>query len=237
MITTNSSPRFRLTLTALAAAVGLLCTAPAALASGPASAASAAQVAASPASLATVTVSATDVVGGTPVTGTVTLTAVAPAGGLVVTLTSDNPQAAAVAASITVAAGSKSATFAVSTNVVPNPQSALIIGNAGQVTTYAIVTVRPASQFTTGGVSIIPGGTGRGTVTSQPAGINCVIGPNTTGTCSASFPAGTVVKLTARAGAGSKFDGWRGLPGCGDPSRITVARGTTISCQPSFSLK
>ncbi|MEO7059589.1 MAG: hypothetical protein ABI083_07720 [Lapillicoccus sp.] len=47
---------------------------------------------------------------------------------------------------------------------------------------------------------------------------------------------GTIVRLTARAAAGSSFQGWRGLPGCGDPSRITVPRTTTIYCQPAFSL-
>jgi hypothetical protein len=45
------------------------------------------------------------------------------------------------------------------------------------------------------------------------------------------------VRLDARPASGSSFVGWRGLPGCGDPSKITVARGTTINCQPGFSLK
>src|SRR5581483_9665539 len=47
-------------------------------------------------------------------------------------------------------------------------------------------------------------GGGSGTVTSDPAGINC-------GTqCSFDFPAGTQVKLTATAAAGSAFTGFSG---------------------------
>ena len=188
--------------------------------------------------LSSVTLGATDVVGGDPVNGTVTLTAPAGSGGILVALSSDNPAVATAPASVTVPAGSTSAGFVVSTTAVTNSQSALIIGTAGGVTTYAIITVRPLSQFSTGSIAIIPGGNGSGKVTSQPAGITCTItAGNGGGTCSAFFPVGTVVRLTAQAAAGSQFQGWRGLPGCGDPSKITVARGTTINCQPGFVLK
>jgi len=47
-------------------------------------------------------------------------------------------------------------------------------------------------------------GTGSGTVVSKPAGINCPT------QCSASFPSGTAVSLSATAGSGSGFDGWTG---------------------------
>ncbi len=47
-------------------------------------------------------------------------------------------------------------------------------------------------------------GTGSGTVTSDPAGINC---PNA---CSASFAGGTVVTLTATPASNSTFAGWGG---------------------------
>ncbi|HLB36089.1 MAG TPA: hypothetical protein VJL31_05940, partial [Gemmatimonadales bacterium] len=47
-------------------------------------------------------------------------------------------------------------------------------------------------------------GSGRGTVSSTPAGILCGT------TCSASYPAGTGVTLTAVAPAGSTFTGWSG---------------------------
>jgi len=226
------------------AAVGAGVAQSAALASGgavsssPASTVSVSSTAAVAPALSSVTLPVTDVVGGDPVTGTVTLTSAAAATGFVVALSSDNPVAATVPSSVTVPAGSTRATFVVSTSRLTNSQSALIIGTAGGVTTYAIITVRPLSQFSNGSISIIPGGNGSGTVTSQPAGINCsIIGGNGAGACSAFFAVGTVVRLTAQAAAGSRFQGWRGLPGCADPSKITVARGTTISCQPGFALK
>jgi len=98
--------------------------------------------------------------------------------------------------------------------------------------------VRTPSTFSSGSISVLAAGSGRGSVTSQPAGITCNYNSGTsTGVCTASFPVGTVVRLSATAAAGSKFQGWRGTPGCGDPSRITVARGTNITCQPGFALK
>src|SRR5207253_3218237 len=53
-------------------------------------------------------------------------------------------------------------------------------------------------------LSVVLGGTGHGTVTSSeaPPQINCGT------TCSASYPTGTVVTLTAQAAAGSTFAGW-----------------------------
>ncbi|MEO6503680.1 MAG: hypothetical protein ABIQ09_17430 [Jatrophihabitantaceae bacterium] len=189
------------------------------------------------AALSTVTLNVTDVVGGTPAVGTVTLTSPAATGGFTVALSSDNTAAATVPASVTVPAGSSSANFPVTTFPVANPQSALIIGMAGGVTTYAIITVRTQSSISTGSIAIIPGGNGNGTITSQPAGISCTVGASASGACSAFFPAGTVVRLTAKAANGTRFQGWRGLPGCGDPTKITVAAGTTIYCQPGFVLK
>lgn len=220
-------------LVAVLAVVGMLSAPSAALASGGKSQATPTSTPA----LSSVKLNATDVVGGTPVVGTVTLTAPAAAGGLSVALSSDDIVAATVPSSVTVPAGSTGATFPVTTVPVTNIQSALIIGSAGAVTTYAILTVHTQSGFSSGSVGIIRGGSGSGTITSQPAGINCTVGVNAGGTCSASFAVGTVVRLTATAGPGSKFQGWRGLPGCGDPSKIIVARDTTIYCQPGFTLK
>jgi hypothetical protein len=53
-------------------------------------------------------------------------------------------------------------------------------------------------------VSVAPSGTGSGTVVSNPAGINCGA------TCSASFPSGTAVTLTATPASGSTFSGFTG---------------------------
>ena len=58
--------------------------------------------------------------------------------------------------------------------------------------------------------------TGGGTITSAPTGINCTLtGTTTSGTCTQSFPAGTLVTLTSAPGPGSNFFGWTGTtPNC-----------------------
>src|SRR5207244_8485831 len=65
-----------------------------------------------------------------------------------------------------------------------------------------------AQRFT---LTVNKAGTGSGTVTSSPAGIDC-------GTsCSADYASGTLVTLTAAASAGSTFTGWSGgCSGTGD---------------------
>lgn len=65
--------------------------------------------------LASLGLSTSRVIGGTPVTGTVTLSAAAPAGGAVVALSSSNTTLVTVPASVTVAAGNTSAAFTAST--------------------------------------------------------------------------------------------------------------------------
>lgn len=193
----------------------------------------------SSAALSRETMNPTDVVGGDSATGTVFLTAAAPAGGFVVALSSDNTAAANVQPSVTVPAGSTSASFVVTTNAVQNSQSALILATAGNTTVYAIITAWTPFAYANGSISILPGGGGSGQVTSQPAGINCTItnGNGSGGTCSAFFPVGTVVSLTARPAADSSFVGWRPTPGCTDASKVTVSRGTNITCQVGFVLK
>ncbi len=57
---------------------------------------------------------------------------------------------------------------------------------------------------TTRSLTVSRSGTGSGRVTSSPAGIDCG------SSCTASFPGGTVVSLTATADAGSTFAGWSG---------------------------
>jgi len=61
-------------------------------------------------------------------------------------------------------------------------------------------------------LSVTSAGSGSGSITSNPSGINC---PTTT--CSASFTSGTTVTLTATPAAGSTFAGWSGAacPGTG----------------------
>ncbi len=64
-------------------------------------------------------------------------------------------------------------------------------------------------------------GTGSGTVTSLPQGINCGID------CSEAYAKGTVVTLSATPKAGSKFTGWAGDADCSDG---VVTMNATTSC-------
>ena len=99
------------------------------------------QSAPAPAALSAVSVNPTSVVGGTASQGTVTLTAAAPSGGFVVTL-SDNSSAASAPASVTVAQGATSATFAIATTTVTASTPVTITATAGSVTRTATLTVR-----------------------------------------------------------------------------------------------
>jgi len=103
--------------------------------------------------------------------------------------------------------------------------------NATQTVTAAFNTL-PPSQYA---LTVTRDGTGSGTVTSSPAGINC--GP----TCSANFPSGTVVTLTAVAASGSTFAGWSGAcTGSGTCSvAMDMARNVTASltCYPRINLR
>jgi hypothetical protein len=112
------------------------------------------------------------------------------------------------------------------------------VGGDPNTDKYGIITTYTEFHFNNGSISILPGGTGSGRVTSSPAGIDCVITRgNGSGACSSFFPVGTVVRLDARPATDSDFRGWRGLPGCADASRVTVARGTNITCQPGLFLR
>jgi hypothetical protein len=110
---------------------------------------------------------------------------------------------------------SSRATFAVATNTVTNAQSAIIVATAAGITRHAVITVWDEFHFANGSIAILPGGTGSGRVTSQPAGIDCTITRGDgTGTCDEFFPVGTVVRLDAR---GSRLE----LPGlAGDTSGL-----------------
>jgi streptogramin lyase len=77
---------------------------------------------------------------------------------------------------------------------------------------------------TTNMLSVVSSGTGSGTVTSTPSGINCG------STCSASFDTGTQIALSAAAANGSTFAGWSG-GGCSgiDPCALTLTADTTVT--------
>src|SRR5688500_1849436 len=81
------------------------------------------------------------------------------------------------------------------------------------------------SQEPTGTIRIVQGGTGQGTVTSDPAGINCTLPIEDPTGCSATFAAGTKVQLKADAAEGSKFEGWAPVNSCPKPKNLTIVAG------------
>jgi hypothetical protein len=76
-------------------------------------------------------------------------------------------------------------------------------------------------------VTISKAGTGTGTVTSTPAGLNC--GAD----CTEAYPAGTKVALVATPAAGSQFSGWSGHADCADAALTADA---DKACVASFSM-
>ncbi|HEV7608027.1 MAG TPA: GDSL-type esterase/lipase family protein [Steroidobacteraceae bacterium] len=77
-------------------------------------------------------------------------------------------------------------------------------------------------------LAVTRAGTGTGTVTSNPAGINCG------STCNASFTNGTSVTLIAAAAGGSAFAGWSGA--CSGTGGCTVSMTQARSVTAAFNL-
>ncbi|RPJ26489.1 MAG: hypothetical protein EHM33_11375 [Chloroflexi bacterium] len=84
--------------------------------------------------------------------------------------------------------------------------------------------VLAVNQYT---LDVSRAGTGNGTVTSAPAGINC--GSD----CSENYTSGTVVTLAAAPAGRSTFAGWSGDADCSDGS---VTMNADISCIATFDL-
>ena len=95
-----------------------------------------------PPALATLTFNRTSVVGGTPITGTATLAAPAPAGGAVVVLASSNVALATPPATVNVAAGALSASFIVTTTTPKKNSSATLSATYGGVTRQVTIVIK-----------------------------------------------------------------------------------------------
>jgi len=151
-------------------------------------------------------VSPASVTGGTSATGTVTLTAAAPAGGAQVTL-SDDSGATSVPASVTVPQGATSATFSIGTSAVASSTTSTITATYSGATRTATLTVLPPPAPTLVSLSLNPS-----SVVGAP-----LLG-NSTGTVTLSGPApagGAVVTLTDNSSA------------CNRPSSVTIPAGAT----------
>lgn len=75
-------------------------------------------------------------------------------------------------------------------------------------------------------LTVMPNGTGSGTVQSSPSGINCG------NTCSNSFISETVVTLTAQPSTDSAFEGWGGDADCSD-GHLTMTN--AVNCAATFT--
>jgi hypothetical protein len=127
--------------------------------------------------LSSVSLSTPTVVGGNPVTGTVTLSDAAPAGGAVVSLSADG--AVTVPPSVNVPAGSANATFTISTRAVGGTIASTITGTYGGASASAVLsvtlpTVATASFGVTG-----PSETETCTLTNGGNTINCTFDGST----------------------------------------------------------
>ncbi len=94
--------------------------------------------------------------------------------------------------------------------------------NATVTATFNVIPVIPPPIT----VTVNKNGTGAGSVTSDPAGINCG------GDCTGTYPGGTTVKLTPSPIAGSLFAGWSG--GCSGTTTCQVA--STVTVTATFNL-
>ncbi len=163
----------------------------------------------SQAQIAGISLNPASVTGGSPSTGTVTLSNPAPANGVVVTLGSNNG-AATVPASITIAGGQTTGTFTVNTSPVNATQTPAITATSAN-TVSAPLTINPGgpTQGQIASVSLNPS-----TVTGgQPStGTVTLIGPASAG--------GVLVTLGSNNGA------------AGVPASITIPSGQTSGTFP-----
>jgi hypothetical protein len=111
--------------------------------------------------------------------------------------------------------------------------SSTFVGWSGSCTgnaTTCVVTVDAAKSVTAtfelGNFAVTAGkaGSGNGTITSTPAGINCGVD------CTESYPFNTEVTLTAQAAAGSEFTGWSGACTTSSPTcSLTVTNNRAVT--------
>jgi hypothetical protein len=101
------------------------------------------------------TLNPTAVLGGSVSTGTVSLAAPAPAGGVAVTLSSSNSALAAVPATLSIAGGSSSGEFLVNTHVVSASTTVDILASSGGVTQASTLTLNPLALIPHSGWSVV----------------------------------------------------------------------------------
>lgn len=106
---------------------------------------------------------------------TVTLANAAPAGGALVTVTSDNPTAAKVPATVTVAGGARSSTFLIDTATVSVATNVRITAAYAGTSMSAILTVNPPTMVPSFVVRSRTRGAGACVVDAQTQELDCVL--------------------------------------------------------------
>jgi uncharacterized repeat protein (TIGR01451 family) len=159
---------------------------------------------------ATYTVTVSNGAGKGPTTGVVTVTDTVPAGLTLVSMAGTNWTcvASSCTRSDALAGGTSYPVITVTVNVAANASSPQVnqasVSGGGSIAPPAALdstVITPSSGVS---LTVTEAGTGGGTVTSGPAGINCPT------TCAANFASGTAVTLTAAPNASSTFAGWGG---------------------------
>ena len=145
------------------------------------------------------------VTGGANSTGTVTLSAAAPAGGAVVALKSSNTNAATVLPSVTVAAGATTATFTVTTKTVTVATISTITSTYAGISKTVGLVVNPLLGSLTLNPSVLIGGansssTGTVTLTSAAPAGGAVVTLTSSNPSAATVPG----SVTVAAGATTK---------------------------------
>jgi hypothetical protein len=158
-----------------------------------------------PSPIASLTVSPSTVIGGESSTGTVTLTAPAPSGGSVVTL-SDVGEVTTIPESVTVPAGATTATFPIATQPVTFRFHANIYARLSGVEKQALLIVEPGATSPTASItavsvnpsSVVGGSSSQGTVTltsgAPSGGMSVAL---TSSSSAASVPASLIVPAGA----------------------------------------
>jgi hypothetical protein len=186
-----------------------------------------------PGALDTLTLNPSTVTGGDPSQGTVTLSSAAPAGGVVVALSSSNTSVATVPASVTVPAGATSTSFTVSTSVVTGGGTwSSITASAGGLQRSTTLNVNPAppgpglSTFTLAPTSVTGGSNSTGTVTLTGSVSACcaVVQLSSSNPGVASVPASVVVPVGSSQ---TTFTVTTSSVTASTPVTITASRGAT----------
>jgi hypothetical protein len=142
----------------------------------------------------------TVVTGGSSVVGKVTLSGKAPVGGLIVSLSSGDPSAANVPATVTVPSGLNTASFTLTTSVVDTDKAVLIRAEASGEVAVAVLPVRRIlpKSLTIAPISLSGGTSCTGTLTlTAPAPSGGLLVPLSSSDPAASVPASVRVNAGA----------------------------------------